>query len=410
MRITNFITVATAILAVTSALPAPVSKTYPPPSGFSVGLTHNKKYKLDTRAELIVLNQRYPSLGLSHHFDFLNHLPNDTDTSGPIPVATFLREVEYYATVQVGTPGQALKMNFDTGSSDIWLSSTNYNAPAQELHLRFDASKSTTFQEDLHLSKFQYGDGSSVLDFLGSDIVKVCGISVRQAVDLSMDESARAQISPADGTLGLGLSPIHGVDGKKSFIENAIQAKALVQPVFSVYLPPARARDGGLRGEVLFGGINHKHYSGELTYVPITQPDHWVIEVEDILFNNQSLGIRSQEGIIDTGTALVLVDTATAYAIHSEIPGAAMTEAGWAVPCSLLETEPTGKMSFKMGGKYFDVPLVDLVTTPVGHTMCQSGIQGGSNKHWILGNAFLKNNYCVFDQGLARIGIAPIEY
>ena len=39
---------------------------------------------------------------------------------GVIPLEDNGYDLEYYGTVSVGTPPQELKLNFDTGSSDLW--------------------------------------------------------------------------------------------------------------------------------------------------------------------------------------------------------------------------------------------------------------------------------------------------
>ncbi|KAF9164448.1 hypothetical protein DFQ26_001422 [Actinomortierella ambigua] len=408
MKIASFFTVATAILSIASALPATVSKTSPPPRGFSVSLERNKNFKQNTRAELTMLNKRYPALQLTHRFQFLSHLRNAAGTSGTVPVTNHPRDVEYYGTITVGTPGQTLKMNFDTGSSDTWFASTNCSTSACVGHTQFDSSKSSTFKYDGRDWQIEYGDGSYASGFLGSDIVSVGGISVRQAVGLSTEESDQFITSPEDGLFGLGFNSLHSVETVTTFMDNAMAANLLSQPVFSVFLPSVRG-NGGVNGEYLFGGINNAHYTGPLTYVPLSKQTYWQVAIEGVNVNTKSLGKRSQ-GIIDTGTTLVIVDSATAMAIHSSVPGASKTADGWTVPCSLQNSGSSGKVSFKMGGKFFDVPFADLAYDNISSDRCYSGIQDGSESLWILGDVFIKNNYCVFDQGQARIGIAPIKY
>ncbi|KAF9994899.1 hypothetical protein BGZ80_007660, partial [Entomortierella chlamydospora] len=66
-----------------------------------------------------------------------------------------------------------------------------------------------------------------------------------------------------------------------------------------------------------------------------------------------------------------------------------------------------------LGGKTFNVPLADLAYEDLedGSGNCFSGIQGGQDDLWILGDVFIKNNYCVFSQTSSpSIGIAPLNY
>ncbi|KAF9973082.1 hypothetical protein BGZ73_003724 [Actinomortierella ambigua] len=408
MKTTVFITVATAIVAVASALPATVSKSSPSPKGFSVSLTYNKNFKPDTRSELQRLNQRYPTLKLSQNFPFLDQPRNAVGTSGSVPVTNHARDLEYYGTINVGTPGQAITVNFDTGSSDIWFPSTECTLAVCKQHTQFDPKRSSTFKGDGRPWEITYGDGSSASGILASDMVNVGGISIRQTVGLSTAESDDFKTSPEDGMFGLGFNSIQSVEGVQTFMDNVIAAGLLALPVVSVFLPAVRV-NGGVGGEYLFGAINEKHYTGQLTYVPISEPGYWQVAIDDVAANGKSLGKTSQ-GIIDTGTTLVMLDTNTTAAIHAGVPGAVMGDQGWEVPCALPQTEPAGKVSFKMGDKYFDIPYADLAYQPTGDGLCFSGVQPGADDLWILGDVFIKNNYCVFDQGQSRIGIAPIKY
>lgn len=43
-----------------------------------------------------------------------------TEASGSVPMVDYENDVEYYGEVTVGTPGIKLKLDFDTGSSDMW--------------------------------------------------------------------------------------------------------------------------------------------------------------------------------------------------------------------------------------------------------------------------------------------------
>lgn len=296
------------------------------------------------------------------------------------------------------------------GSSDIWFPSSSCTTTACTKHTRFSATASSTYQKDGRPWSISYGDGSSASGILGSDLVNVGGISVRQTIGLATKESTQFGSSPQDGLFGLGFNTIESVSGVKTFMDNAIAAGLLSQPVISVFLPSVR-RNGGVGGEYLFGGIDSSKYSGSLTYVPVTKQGYWQVLIQDASYNGASLGQTSQ-GIIDTGTTLVIVSDAAATAIHEEIPGSINDpNNGWLVPCSVSLS--TANVGFAMGGKTFNVPVADLAYEDLGDGSgnCFSGIQGGQDGLWILGDVFIKNNYCVFSKTSSpRIGIAPLAY
>ncbi|KAF9355279.1 Type I transmembrane sorting receptor [Mortierella sp. AD094] len=396
MKFTALIPLAAAVLAVVKADTTP--------QGTAIPLVANPNHKRDFHSAMARINKRYPQLRLGNRL-------KATAGTGKVPLTDVGRDSEYYGAIQVGTPGQTIHLNFDTGSSDIWFPSTICKAAACAKHTRFDYAASSTFQKDGRPWVIMYGDNSGAAGVLGSDIVNVGGISVRQTVGLSTDETAQFESSPEDGLFGLGFSSIESVKGVKTFMDNAIAANVLAKPVVSAFLPSVR-RNGGRDGYYLFGGIDESRYTGSLTYVPVTKQGYWQVHISDVKVAGASVGVSS-EGIIDTGTTLIIIGSAIVAQLHKSINGATYSsvEGGWLVPCSLESS--TDSISFTMGGQDFQVPLADLAWSPiaVGSSTCFSGIQGGEDGLWILDDVFIKNNYCVFDHSTnPSIGIASLKY
>ncbi|KAH7060203.1 rhizopuspepsin 2 precursor [Linnemannia elongata] len=397
MRITALVSLAAAVLAIADASPLKFS----PKHGHAVPLTRNPNFKHNTQAQINKMSVRYGNIRAA--------------STGTVPLVNVQHDIEYYGTVSVGTPAQNVKLDFDTGSSDIWFPSSSCTTTACKKHVRFNSAASSTFQKDGRKWNIRYGDNSTASGILGSDIVSVGGVKVRQTIGLATAESASFATSPEDGLFGLGFNTIESVAGVKTFLDNAIAANLLVQPVVSVFLPSYR-RNGGVGGEYLFGGINADRYTGSLTYINVSEKGYWQIPMSDITYNGASLG-QAAEGIVDTGTTLVIIGTAAAKAVHQEIEGSVFTPATrtkrayWAVPCSLQSS--TDNVGFELGGTIFNIPVADVAYEDLGDGsgLCYSGIQGGQDDLWILGDVFIKNNYCVFDQGATpRIGIAPAKY
>ncbi|KAF9083758.1 hypothetical protein BGX23_011158 [Mortierella sp. AD031] len=414
MKIGTFISLAVAVVAVTEA-------QLTPHQGTAIPLSLNPNHKKNFRAAITKLAHRYPQLNLESHHPF-HPLPINNGAArdkgkgtGKVPLTDVGPDSEYFGTVEVGTPGQKFRLNFDTGSSDIWFPTSDCTTKACKAHHRFSAKKSTTYKKDGRPWKIGYGDGSTANGILGSDIVNMGGIKVRQTIGLATNESSQFAASPEDGLFGLGFNTIESVRGVQTFLDNAIASKAIAQPLVSVFLPSVR-RNGGKGGNYLFGSIDTSRFTGALTYAPVTSKGYWQIHISNIKSNTKSLN-QSSEGIIDTGTTLIIVSEAAAKAIHKGIKGAVNssndpTIGGWTVPCSLAKTSKDN-VAFTMGGKDFFVPVADLAWTPIDNTgkTCYSGVQGGKEGLWILGDVFIKNNYCVFEQSAEpRIGIAPLKY
>ncbi|KAF9194687.1 hypothetical protein BGZ49_003145 [Haplosporangium sp. Z 27] len=377
-------------------------------AGHSIPLVRNEKHTRNFKAAMARLAQRYPQLGLTVPHDPVR--VNTASSSGSsVPVTDYGVDSEYYGVASVGSPGQSFKFIFDTGSADIWVPSTNCKSLTCQVHPTFNSTKSSTFKKDGRPWSIKYGDGSSASGILGSDFVTVGNIKLRQTIGLTTLESDLFAFSPQDGLFGLGFSSIESVAGVKTFMDNAIAAKAVAQPVFSVFLPSIR-RNGGVGGSYLFGAIDKTKYSGSLTYVPVTTQGYWQVAIQNVYYNTKSLAQPTVQGIIDTGTTLTIVGNSTAAAIHKNINGAGYGGA-WTVPCSVKSSNDT--VSFKMAGKRFQVPVADLAWYPLDGQgkVCYSGIQGGTGSLWILGDVFVKNNYCVFNHSSTpSIGIAPLKY
>ncbi|KAF9123665.1 hypothetical protein BGW39_008794 [Mortierella sp. 14UC] len=411
----------------------------------AVPLTLNPHYKRNTPAHIQKLNKRYPNIKVRAGGDGGNIV--SSGTTGRVGLVNVKSDLEYYGTVKVGTPAQLLRLNFDTGSSDIWFPSTSCSTSAckSNHHSLFDPSKSSTYKKDGRHWKVEYGDGSVASGQLAYELINIGGVQVRQTIGLATNVSKQFKNSPEDGVFGLGFSSLMSVKGVNTFMDNAING-TLKQPVVSILLPSSR-RNGGRNGHILFGGIDHSRFTSQLHYVPVTQKGYWQVKLDafkvPVLISNKTnantaaaenkarnpieIPLQNQDAILDTGTTLIILSSTAAKKIHSSIPGSTLhPKLGWLVPCSLRNRRPTSSTSFssnkkdaiafKLNGKCFHVPLADLAFEAVQGLgkegeWCLSGVQGGQEGLWILGDVFIKNHYAVFDYSpeKPRVGLAPLK-
>lgn len=116
----------------------------------------------------------------------------------------------FLSPVDVG--GQTLNLDFDSGSSDLWMFSTDLPAQSIGQHSAFDASKSTTFKKmEGAQFKISYGDGSGAAGSVGTDKVTIGGVSVdNQTVELASAVSRSfVQDTNTDGLVGLAFSQLN---------------------------------------------------------------------------------------------------------------------------------------------------------------------------------------------------------
>ncbi|KAI7861368.1 Syncephapepsin [Spinellus fusiger] len=318
-------------------------------------------------------------------------------TQGSINMVDYQNDSEYYGTVKVGTPPQSLKLNFDTGSSDLWFAGSN--CPTCKKGPKFDPKKSKTFRASNGTWSIHYGDNSSAEGVVAYDTVNLGGINIKgQAVELAQSESSSFETDIVDGLLGLAFNSITTAKGVKTPMDNLISQGLIKSPVFGVYLGKV-SKSGG--GEFVFGGYNLAHINGALTTVPVdNSKGFWGITVGGL--KSGSITIPTFKGILDTGTTLLLLPDAIAAKIAKSYKATDNGDGTYNINCNTSKMPP---LVFTIGGKKFQVPSSDLVFQKQGNT-CTAGFGYSGLDFAILGDVFLKNNYVIFNQKVPNVQIA----
>jgi len=334
----------------------------------------------------------------------------------------------YLIDVKVGTPAKPFKLIFDTGSSNTWIPDKTCGSNCDGAPHSFNPNASSTWVNDKgNTMNIQYGSGSCS-GVLGTDVLTF-GSSLhvpKQEIGLATSSASSITSNQVDGILGMGpdvLSTAFNSAGKvlNTPITNMVANHLMTKKMFSVYFAPEPAgMYGAVNGQVTFGGLpDSSLYSGSIQWTPklssgITAK-YWGISVDNIKVGTKTV-VKSFDSIVDTGTTLIIVDSAAATAIYKNIKGAKYSNAAamWEVPCKSLSSLPD--ISFTINGKAY--PLTpEQYTVPAWETpywgssdtsQCLSYVTGentgGLN---ILGQKFLENYVSVFDADSNRVGFAP---
>ncbi|XP_029666825.1 lysosomal aspartic protease-like, partial [Formica exsecta] len=312
-------------------------------------------------------------------------------------------DAQYYGNISIGTPPQNFSILFDTGSSNLWVPSAQCSIMnlACDIHKTYDSSKSSTYQPNGASFAIQYGTGS-LTGFLSTDVVNVAGLNVQnQTFAEAINEPGLTFVfAQFDGILGMGYPSI-SVDGVTPVFNNIVQQGLVPEPVFSFYL--SRDPSAGVGGELILGGIDHDHYDGNITYVPVTRKEYWQFALDSVLVGGNSVANGSQ-AIADTGTSLIVGPSDVIDSINKLI-GA---DNNGNVDCNQLPKLPP--IGFALSGKTFNLTPKDYIlqdTADDGTVTCSSGFQGEDSDLWILGDVFIGPYYTVFDLGNNQVGFAP---
>ncbi|ORX49171.1 rhizopuspepsinogen precursor [Hesseltinella vesiculosa] len=360
--------------------------------------THHKTHKVTLIRNENFKRSAHRSVAKAHRKFGHRMDTNSTGSgSGTVPMTDVDGDVEYYAEVQVGTPPQTLKLDFDTGSSDLWFASTLCTGCTGSNHTAYDPTKSSTYQKEGQTWSISYGDGSSASGITGLDTVNLGGLAItNQRIELAQQESAQFSQDPVDGLLGLGFDTISTVSGTQTPVDSMIAQNLISKPIFGVFLGH-QSNGGG--GEYIFGGYDTAKVSGDLTTVKVDSSQGWYGFTVDSATGAGNATTGSFSAIADTGTSLMLFPDSIASAIGQSYNATDNKDGTYTISC---DASTLSDLTFSIGGADFTVPAADLIYDNQNN-QCIAGFGSSGSTDGILGDVFLKNVYTVFDQGTPAI-------
>ncbi|GFZ13816.1 saposin-like aspartyl protease family protein [Actinidia rufa] len=229
-------------------------------------------------------------------------------------------DTQFYGEIGIGSPPQHFFVVFDTASSNLWVPSSKCRfAIACYLHSKYWARLSSTYTKNGTTCKIHYGSGS-IYGFFSQDNVRVGDVVIKDQVftEATKEGLFMFMLAQFDGILGLGFQNT-SVGEVSPLWYGMIQQGLVSQPVFSFWLN--RDTKSKVGGEIVFGGVDWRHFTGEHTFVPITPNGYWQIDVGDVFLGSDSTGLCSNgcTAILDTGSSFIAGPTAIITRINHAI-------------------------------------------------------------------------------------------
>ncbi|KAH7322101.1 acid protease [Rhizoctonia solani] len=318
------------------------------------------------------------------------------------PLESKMNDTLWAGQIEIGTPPQPFIIDFDTGSSDLWVPSSSCVEERCTSKNTYDASKSSSSKIQNGEFRITYGDGSGVSGPVYADTVTVAGLSAEGQLFSPINQTSGMEDYGTDGLMGLAFKSISQINAP-TFIDTLFSQNKIPKPIFSMRLASAPG------SELYIGGTNPSKYTGEITYTPLTNQTYWLVD--------GSASANGQEGfngkmIIDSGTTAILGPYNSVWNWWSRVPGSASClprDCGapgyFTYPCA---NGPS--VSFNFGGRGFPVAAEDfsLGSLSRNSSICVGaiGILDTPENAWVVGDAFMKGVYTVFDASESRVGFA----
>lgn len=341
----------------------------------------------------------------SHSSQMFQATHADISKGHPVPVSNFLN-AQYFSEISLGTPPQSFKVVLDTGSSNLWVPSTQCGSIACYLHSKYDSGESSTYKKNGSSFEIRYGSGS-LSGFVSQDTFRIGDLEVKKQdfAEATNEPGLAFAFGKFDGIMGLGYDTI-SVNKITPPFYNMIDQGLLDEKVFAFYLGDAN----GDESEAIFGGVDKKHYTGDITWMNLRRKAYWEVKLDSVSFGKDTADMEDTGVILDTGTSLIALPSTIAELLNKEIGAKKGWNGQYTVECDKRSALPD--LTFSLSGHNFTLPATDYILEVQGS--CISTFMGMDFPEpvgplAILGDAFLRRYYSIYDLEKNRVGLAKAK-
>lgn len=312
----------------------------------------------------------------------------------------------YTIKLDIGTPKSTVDVQFDTGSSQLWVNPIcSYAARPADCTKLGRLRYSSTLKNLGETHNLTYGMGYAYVKYI-RDFVHLGPFKLpNQAFGVAIDSDFVSA-----GILGVGPSR-RGMENS-DFVINSIHKQGFTRSIaFGVGLQGIDST----RSSIVFGGVDLKKFRGTLHATPIldsaTAPDHtprYWINLDSIsqTAGGETVTLVNQQFpvFLDTGATLSYFPPSIVRKLLQGFPGAKRDKyANYIVDCSLRKQNAS--VDFQFGSTVIQAAYEDFIY-PFDDNACTLGFTEAFDKAYVLGDSFLRSAYVVFDQTNRQLALA----
>ncbi|KAI1343915.1 secreted aspartic proteinase precursor [Xylariaceae sp. FL0016] len=404
------------LTAVTSSPLVEKSKTG---KTFSMPIAHNADAPRHGPSDALLTMQKF-NLTIPDHLqkavdDHQTKTANKAsqESGSTVPAASFGGDLMWLSEASVGTPPQKLNLDFDTGSSDTWVFSTDTKRAYVDGQTLYDPSKSSSSSLiDNCTWSIMYGDFSTSQGICYKDTftlgdLAIPDMTIESAVQLSRMFSETKEMS---GIVGLGWPKIkQTVPAQKCLLE--FLGDVLESPVFTVDMVHNKT------GTFNFGYVDDKLHQAPIAYTSVDNAKgFWMVQNTAFAIGDSDYAYSfttTKKVIVDTGSTLMFAPDESVKTYMASVNGSQFSyeQGGWIIPCAVTPPQFLWEISDDNGDKVQGyVPGSYIIYAHATDDMCFAGLQplgGAEDFDGIFGDIFLKSAFAVFDIGNKKFGAGP---
>lgn len=215
----------------------------------------------------------------------------------------------FWTAVQIGT--DTFNLIIDTGSATTAVAGSNCPSCPSAITPVYNSKSSGSANTIQITITSTYGDGSSWVGTVHSDIVTLDSVSGRLNFAVMHEQSnffpstfCSDSSSIYQGILGLGYDSLL-LAGTTSFNDIITNHASTMSTVFSMQLCSAS-------GKLWLGGSDMKYFNSYVQWIPVIHESYFTVELNDVMYDNKSIGYSSSDYgtvIVDSGSASFILPT-----------------------------------------------------------------------------------------------------